>query len=735
LFVVVFLAAVMAPAQTTSVINPRTVQFDPSPDNNTLDSSGQPVVIRYDLYFYVVGGTVPFTTVSLGKPAVGSDGTIQVDFSALMSNWPLPDGTYDARVVAVGQSGVGQSDVSNQFAFQSSPSSGVPTCTYALSATSWAATAAGGTGTVNVSASASTCGWTAMGTSSWIDVSPSSGTGSGPVTITVAPNTGAARSGVLTIAGQTYTVTQAALSCTYALAAASAAIGAAGGTGSVAVTASSSACGWTASSNSSWVTVSPSSGSGSGTATFTVAANTGAARTAVLTIAGQSYTVTQAALSCAYGISASVWSPTSAGGSTSVGVSASAASCGWTALSTTSWVTLTPASGTGSGSVTIVAAANTGGARSAVVTIAGQAYTVSQAGVACSYALSASALSVAAAGGSDSVTMMTNLSTCGWTAASNAAWVTASPASGTGSGTLTITVAANTGAARTATVTIGGQAYTVSQAAAACSYALSASALSAAAAGSTASVAVTTNLSSCGWTAASQTSWATVSPTSAMGSGLVTVTLAPNTGAARTANLTIAGQAYSVTQAAAPCSFGLSSASYSAVAGGGTSSVSVTSNLTTCGWTAAGNAAWVTASPASGTGSGTVAITVAPNTGAARTAAVTIAGQTYTVSQAAGSCTFSLSSTSLSVPAKSVNSSLTLAASSSVCTWSASSSTDWIAVSPIQGTGSGKVSYSIAKNTTGVARQGTFTAGGVVVTVTQATRSAPSKPSGIQIVR
>ena len=55
-------------------------------------------------------------------------------------------------------------------------------------------------------------------------------------------------------------------------------------------------------SNASWMTVtSGASGSGPGTVAFSVAANTGAARTGTLTIAGQTFTVTQAA-PCTYAI-------------------------------------------------------------------------------------------------------------------------------------------------------------------------------------------------------------------------------------------------------------------------------------------------------------------------------------------------------------------------------------------------------------------------------------------------
>jgi hypothetical protein len=209
LFAVGLLSATAAFGQTTTVVNPTTVQFTPSADNSAVTTNGTPVVVRYDLQIYPQGATTPYTTVNLGKPTVGSDGTIQVIFSTLMATWPLPNGTYDASVVAVGQTGSAQSTLSNPFTFQSSAA----TCSYALSATSLSAAATGATANVTVTANLSTCGWTAASDSAWVTVSPTSGTGSGTVGITVAANTGAARTATLTIGGQTYTVSQAAVAC------------------------------------------------------------------------------------------------------------------------------------------------------------------------------------------------------------------------------------------------------------------------------------------------------------------------------------------------------------------------------------------------------------------------------------------------------------------------------------------------------------------------------------------
>ena len=103
--------------------------------------------------------------------------------------------------------------------------------------------ATGGTGTVAVSAGAG-CAWTASSNAAWVTVtSGASGSGEGPVTFSVAANPGGARSGTLTIAGQMFTVTQAAaaapapppVSCTYSISSTSSSIAASGGTGTVAV--------------------------------------------------------------------------------------------------------------------------------------------------------------------------------------------------------------------------------------------------------------------------------------------------------------------------------------------------------------------------------------------------------------------------------------------------------------------------------------------------------------------
>ncbi len=83
-------------------------------------------------------------------------------------------------------------------------------------------------------------------------------------------------------------------SCSYSLNLTSISFDSPGGIGNLNVT-TSGGCAWTAASNASWITItSGGSGSGNGTVNYTVAVNgTASARTGTLTIAGQTFTVTQ----------------------------------------------------------------------------------------------------------------------------------------------------------------------------------------------------------------------------------------------------------------------------------------------------------------------------------------------------------------------------------------------------------------------------------------------------------
>ena len=147
---------------------------------------------------------------------------------------------------------------------------------------------------VNVS-TGNGCPWTAVSNVSWITItSGASGTDDGTVRYLVAPNIGGARTGTLTVAGQTLTVTQAALVCSYSISPNNVKVEAPAGGGTTTVSTSST-CTWTAVSNDSWITVTSGvSGTGNGTVTFSYAANSGSRdRKGTLTVAGRTFTVEQ----------------------------------------------------------------------------------------------------------------------------------------------------------------------------------------------------------------------------------------------------------------------------------------------------------------------------------------------------------------------------------------------------------------------------------------------------------
>lgn len=85
----------------------------------------------------------------------------------------------------------------------------------------------------------------------------------------------------------------------------------------------------------------------------------------------------------------------------------------------------------------------------------------------CSYSINPTSASVGSTSSSGS-TVLTAAAGCAWTAVSNSDWLTVtSGASGSGGSTVGYSAAANSGALRTGTITIGGQTFTVNQAAAA----------------------------------------------------------------------------------------------------------------------------------------------------------------------------------------------------------------------------------------------------------------------------
>ena len=107
-----------------------------------------------------------------------------------------------------------------------------------------------------------------------------------------------ARTGALTIAGQTHTVSQLGripIACTYGLSPGSAEFGTDEAHGTLAVSAPTE-CAWTATSTASWLVVtSGGQGTGNGEVSYTAAQNSGTVeRNAAITVMGKTFAVRQA---------------------------------------------------------------------------------------------------------------------------------------------------------------------------------------------------------------------------------------------------------------------------------------------------------------------------------------------------------------------------------------------------------------------------------------------------------
>ena len=218
---------------------------------------------------------------------------------------------------------------------------------------------------------------------------------------------------------------------------------------------------WSAADDVSWLTVSPLSGSGNGTITASFTANTlSSPRIATIRITGsgvdpQYVTVTQSGIST-LSITPANRDVGSAAGSTTFSISSNTS---WSAADDVSWLTVSPLSGSGDGTITASFTANTlSSPRIATIRITGsgvdpQYVTVTQSGIS-TLSITPANRDVGSAAGSTTFTISSNTS---WTVTDNATWLTVIPTSGSGSGTLTATFTANTSTSnRVGTITISG---------------------------------------------------------------------------------------------------------------------------------------------------------------------------------------------------------------------------------------------------------------------------------------
>jgi hypothetical protein len=513
--------------------------------------------------------------------------------------------------------------------------------------------------------------------------------------------------------------------CTYAVNPTGTSMAAAGGGGAFDV-AAGAGCAWTAVASEPWITVtSGASGTAAGAVNFSVAANGAAStRNGTITVNGAEFAISQFGSACSFAINpVSIGAPAS-GGVAAVTVTASSA-CGpgdtWTAVG----LGATPAVGSGDGTVTLTIPPN-GNAASQVLnaTIAGVLFTVNQAGASCTVALSATGSSFTNAGGPGAVNVSTPAG-CPYTTVAGPSWVGVnSGGSGIGGGTLVYSVEPNpTTVPRAGALTIGGEIFTITQEALACSATLDTSTLGSpmAAGGGVGSVGVTMNGANCAWTASSDAAWATVAPGGGTGVGSVLVTASSNAAStsARSATLTIAGQAVLLNQAGTQCTFSLLSAAGSVPAAGGAGSVGVVAPAA-CGWGSSSNDGWLSISSSGSGGTGNVNFVAQPNpTSEARSGSLTIAGVDFVVNQAAAPCAYTLTPNTIAVSADGASDSFAVTTGTGGCAPEAVSYASWAHVSTLFGGMAGTVSYTVDPNPSALTRIGIVQVGNQNFTITQ----------------
>ncbi len=589
---------------------------------------------------------------------------------------------------------------------------------------------------------ASNVSWSASDDASWLTVSPASGGIYDTIlTVTYTENTTTSqRVGTITVQGggitRTVTLTQAA-GPTFTVSPSNQSVSYASGTANFSITSNLPGVNWYASDDADWLTV-PSGGitdiTGKGILIASYTQNTAAdQRVATITVSlnipsyGQitrTVTVTQAPTPVLT-VSPDNRAVSNLSGTTTFSVTSNV---NWSVSDDATWLTVSPASGSGNGTLTASFTENTSASqRVGTITVSGngqtRTVTVTQA-PASLLIISPSNAHVSYTSGSTQFTITSNI---GWSISDDAAWLTVSPSSGSGNGTITATYTENTTTSQrvgTITITSGGligtvtvtqdpaPVLTISPDNRAVSYTP----------GST-QFTVTSNIS---WSVSDDAAWLTVSPPSGSGNGTITATYQENTTTSqRFGTISITGggitRTVTVTQAPTPA-LAITPADRQVSYTSGSTIFTVTSNIS---WSVSDDAAWLTLSPSSGSGNGTLTATYTENTSTSqRTGTLTVTGGGLTVKATvtqAPTAELAVSPQDQIVPYTSGNTTFTITSNSS---WSASDDASWLTVSPSGGTGNGTLTASYTENTTTSQRTGTITVTGSgmtsKVTVTQA---------------
>jgi hypothetical protein len=357
--------------------------------------------------------------------------------------------------------------------------------------------------------------------------------------------------------------------------------------------------------------------------------------------------------------------------------------------------------------------------------------------VRCSVTLAPSSSTVESGGGTG-VLKVTTARECQWSVAGAAGWMTfKSATAGQGPGEVTFNIEPNRSTeARQVELVVGDERFVISQKAATCSWKVAPDTVTVGSEGDEVRAVLTTE-DFCSWTLTSRAPWIEVtSDDEGRGNSDIRLRVARNGGGERSGTVEFPSGTLRITQReAAPvppvpapvpvpppgppppattCTFDVTPAQFDSVAAGA-SEVSVdVKTAATCKWAASSSATWITVSPATGTGSAKVRLTIASNSGAKRTGSAVVAGRTVSVAQNTGivPCTYSVTPGVLHFSSGSQTSQITVTTNKSTCSVKVASSASWLHVGSFPATGGGKVPLTVDANPNRTKRTATLTVTG-----------------------
>jgi sugar lactone lactonase YvrE len=314
----------------------------------------------------------------------------------------------------------------------------------------------------------------------------------------------------------------------------------------------------------------------------------------------------------------------------------------------------------------------------------------------CSYSVSPTQITTGITGGDYSVQIDTSAS-CLWAITGLPAWVKISVKNvGTGPASVTLQVTPTTAGSRIAAISVAGVAVQISQQGPACTYSVTPPSLTL----NTGGGAVTLALDAappCLWTVSSIPSFVTATgPTSGTGPARLSFLVEGTTSPSRGGNIVLAGIVVPLVQQAGSCSYSFSAPNSIRVsAGGGNFTVRLDTGPG-CSWAIWGLPSWITLSGSNaGTGPIAAALTASPSQSGPRSALIWVANVPIMIEQV---CAYAIYPGGQAFGPEGGAGSFDVTTSAG-CPWSISPSNLFTLTGPSSGSGSGRVTFSVAPRT------------------------------------